>query len=391
MSRVREWADLEIRLRARQPEIEAEILTRLVAIEDPAEVMDPAYEKGLTTALEAALEYGFASLERGEEPVPPVPLPALGQARLAARNGVSLDRVLRRYFAGYTVLAHYLAKEAEDGELGGGAVLSHLLRLQAETFEHLIAAVSREYERASREDRRETASRRRRRLIEELLAGQRSEAVELRYGLDTWHLGLISTGSSAGEAVVSIARSLAASLLLVEQEGGTVWAWLGGGRVLERDHFELAQHLRSSSGVLAAGEPARGLAGWRLTHRQAAAALAVGRQTAAPLVRYRDVALLAAAQRDELLRSSLEQVYLVPLSADREGGAALRLTLEAYFHAGHNAASAAAALGVSRQTVNSRLRSAEERLGCPLESCAADLQTALRLRSLSKLSSKLST
>jgi DNA-binding PucR family transcriptional regulator len=101
-------------------------------------------------------------------------------------------------------------------------------------------------------------------------------------------------------------------------------------------------------------------------------------------VRYRDVALLAAAHRDELLRSSLQHLFLVPLSADRDGGAALRVTLEAYFAAGRNAASAAMALGVSRQTVNSRLRAAEERLGCPLESCAAELKTALRLDALSK-------
>jgi hypothetical protein len=381
---VRERADLVARLRARQPEIEDAILTRVVAIDDPTEVMDPAYVQGLAAALEAALGYGFTGIERGEERVSPIPLAVLAQARLAARNGVGLDTVLRRYFAGYTVVGNCLIEEAEH-ENWGGATLTRLLRLQAETFERLISAIGREFQRANREDRYETGSRRRRRLVEELLAGQRSEAAELRYGFETWHLGLIAVGPSAGQSVGAMARSLDAHPLLLERDHETVWAWLGGGRVLERDHFELPRHLHPSIGVrLVVGEPARSLAGWRLTHRQAVAAFAVARRGAAPLVRYRDVALLAAAHRDELLRSSLEQVFLMPLSAGRDGGAVLRVTLDAYFAAGRNVASAAATLGVSRQTVNSRLRSAEERLGCSLESCATELHTALQLDALSR-------
>jgi plasmid maintenance system antidote protein VapI len=376
---------LAARLRTRGSEIEAAVLTRVIAIHDPAEVADPTYMEGLRAALQAALGYGLVGVERGEERTSPVPVAALAQARLAARNDIGLDTVLRRYFAGYTVFGGFLIEEAE-GEEVDQETLMRLLGVQAETFERLITAIAREYERARREDRYENTGRRRRRLVEELLAGQRTEAAELRYGFDVWHLGLITVGPAGADAVAELARSLEASHLLVPQEEEeVVWAWLAGGRVLERDHFELRQHLRPRPGiVIAAGEPGRGLSGWRLTHRQAAAALAVSRRDQAPLVRYRDVALLAAAARDELLRSSLEQVFLAPLSAGRDGGAALRLTLNAWFAADHNAASAAAALGVSRQTVNSRLRNAEELLGCSLESCAAELHTALRLGALSK-------
>ncbi len=372
------------RIRARQAEIEAAILTRIVAIEDPAEVTDPTYVEGLTAALGAALEYGFAGIERSEERTTLVPIAVLAQARLAARNGVSLNAVLRRYLAGSTIVANCLIEEAEYEDWKGGKTLGRLLRRQAETFERLIVAIGREYERAVQEDSHETAAQRRQRLVGELLAGKRSEAAEIRYGFAAWHLGLFAVGSSALEAIDALARSLDAHTLLVEQDDGTVWAWLAGGRVLAGD-FELSRYLRPHAQVvLAIGEAAPGLDGWRLTHRQAAAAFTIARQGQEPLVRYRDVALLAAAQRDELLRASLEQVFLTPLVAERDGGAVLRLTLEAYFVAGRNAASAAAALGVSRQTVNSRLRSAEERLGCSLESCAPELQTALRFAALSK-------
>lgn len=57
----------------------------------------------------------------------------------------------------------------------------------------------------------------------------------------------------------------------------------------------------------------------------------------------------------------------------------LRETLKAYLATGLNVSSTAAALGVNRRTVTRRLRSVEESLGRPLETCVADLEVALRL------------
>src|SRR4029077_15954907 len=98
--------------------------------------------------------------------------------------------------------------------------------------------------------------------------------------------------------------------------------------------------------ALAIGEPAEGLAGWRQSHRQGAAAFNVARRRWKPIVRYADVALLASAMQDELLVSSLRQLYLEPLEAERDGGRVARETLRAYFGTERNVSSAAAALGV---------------------------------------------
>jgi len=57
----------------------------------------------------------------------------------------------------------------------------------------------------------------------------------------------------------------------------------------------------------------------------------------------------------------------------------LRKTLRAYFTTGRNITSAASALGVSRQTVGNRLRVIEEKLGRTIESCAPEIEVALRL------------
>jgi DNA-binding PucR family transcriptional regulator len=119
--------------------------------------------------------------------------------------------------------------------------------------------------------------------------------------------------------------------------------------------------------------------GWRLTHRQARAALPIARQSQEPAVRYGDVALIASVLQDELLVRSLRQLYLEPLAEERDGGEVLRKTLRAYFEAERNVSSAAAALGVTRKTVTNRLGVVEECLDRPLGSCSAEVEVALLL------------
>jgi DNA-binding PucR family transcriptional regulator len=98
------------------------------------------------------------------------------------------------------------------------------------------------------------------------------------------------------------------------------------------------------------------------------------------VVRYADVALLAAMLQDDLLADSLRQLYLTPLEDERDGGAALRETLRAYLATGSSISSAAMKLKVNRRTVRNRLVKVEEKVGRPLHTALADLETALRLQ-----------
>ena len=75
------------------------------------------------------------------------------------------------------------------------------------------------------------------------------------------------------------------------------------------------------------------------------------------------------------------RLYLAPLEEGRDGDN-LRNALRAYFQAGRNVSSAAAALGLNRRTLSKRLQAAERILGRPLESLAADLEIALSLEAL---------
>ena len=93
----------------------------------------------------------------------------------------------------------------------------------------------------------------------------------------------------------------------------------------------------SPDGVaITVGEPADGLEGWRFSHAQAKAAMPMAERRGAPVVRFIDVAVEAAIVRDEVIATSLRRRYLRPLETARDGGAAARETLRAYFAAERN-------------------------------------------------------
>jgi sugar diacid utilization regulator len=163
-----------------------------------------------------------------------------------------------------------------------------------------------------------------------------------------------------------------------------VWLWLGArrrlcGLDLLGDGIDIPEGM-----TVAFGEPGRGVGGWRLTHRQAAVALRVALRGRRKVVGYGDVSVLASILQDDVLEASLRERYLAPLEAQADGGAALRATLRAYIAAERNAASAAAALNVSRRTVSSRLRAVEQLLGSTFGAVASDLEAALQLDELER-------
>jgi hypothetical protein len=371
-------ASVRARLEARWDEIERAALTRVYSVSDPRDTANPEYAERLRTAVSAAIEYGLAGIDRsGGEPH--IPSALLEQARLAARSGVSLDTVLRRYVAGYTLLGDFLIEEARADDSLPSVALQQVMRDQAMLFDRLIAAVTAEHKRES-EVRKVSVEERRAARIRGLLAGDFIDTSELAYDFEGWHLGALVVGEKADEAIRHLAKVFGRTLLLVPADEETLWAWLGGRQRI--DPLEFEQCIASawpSQFPLAIGEPGCSIGGWRLTHQQARAAMQVALGTKRSVARYADVALLAATLQDDLFATSLREMYLVPLEGERDGGLTLRRTLRAYFAADRNVSSAAAALGVNRHTVASRLRVAEERFGRSLGSCGAELEAALQL------------
>jgi hypothetical protein len=377
-------AGIHARLLSRRAEIEQQILTRVYAVSDPTEAGDPTYLESLRTAVRAAIDFGLAGILSTERNPPPVPAELLVQARIAARNGVSLDTVLRRYFAGYALLGDFLFEEAEAGGMPGGVALKRLLRTQAAIFDRLLAAISEEHARES-ESRIDTADERRAEVVGRLLAGERFDTSELAYEFEATHLGLIAKGRGVEEAIQELATALDRRLLLIHPGEGMTWAWLGGRRSVDREDLErIVSKALPSQAFLALGELGQGPSGWRLTHRQARAALPIALRTQEPFVSYGDVALLASILQDDLLATSLRRIFLEPLEDERDGGEAARATLRAYFASGGNVSSTATVLGVKRHTVTNRLRMIEERIARPLSACTPEIDAVLRLEDLEK-------
>jgi hypothetical protein len=368
------------RLRERLPEVQAAVATRVYSIADPHEVADPAYVEGLKAALAAAVEYRLAVLQLGERRAPAVPEVLLAQARLDARDGVALDTVLRRYFAGNTHFGDFLVEEAERAEVPS-AELRGLLREQATLGDRLLAAVSAEHAREAANRPSGGARERRREIVKSLLGGELVDHSEIEYDFDGHHLALMAKGEGAEELMREVANRVDRRLLMVRREEEAKWAcWLGGRRELGAEEALRVLRETSLKGVfVTVGEPAEGLAGWRFSHLQAKAALAIAERRREPVVRYADVAVLASILRDDLVANSLRRLYLEPLAQSRDNGKVARETLLAYFEAERNISSTAAALGVDRRTVRNRLSAIEALLGRPLRGSMADLEIALRL------------
>ena len=158
---------------------------------------------------------------------------------------------------------------------------------------------------------------------------------------------------------------------------------MGGRRALDREELgRILPSAASGQSTIALGEPAKGIVGWRLTHRQARAALLIAMRERRRLVSYAEVAVLASILADDLLLASLHQIYLAPLATLRDGGEVLRKSLRAYFRADRNVTAAAAALGVTRQALAKRLAQVEERVARRLSDCSVELELALRIEAL---------
>lgn len=368
--------ELGARLRERRTEIEGTIQTRVVGVSDPnVAPEDPEYAAGLRMAVSTALDYGIDCIETAAHPEP-VPEALCFQARAAARTGVSVDTVLRRYFTGYALLGDFVMQAAEDEPALQGPALQRVLRDKAALLDRLVVTVAEEHARELR-SRPTTSAQRRAERVRMLLSGELIDAPELEYELDAWHRGAIAAGPGAAQTLRALASALDCQLLAVQAGRDRIWAWIGKRQL--QDLPRLANVDLPAEVALVLGEPAYGLSGWRLTHRQAKSALPIALRRLGTPVRYGEVALLASVLQDEVLAHSLEQLYLEPLARGGAGGETLRGTLLAYFRAERNVASTAAALGVTRQTVNNRLHQVERRLGRTINSCAAEVETALRL------------
>jgi hypothetical protein len=370
------------RLRDRRSETEETIFARVRAVGDGAGASDAEYLAGLRATVSALVEYVLAAVSDGEEASAPVPSVAIAQVQLAARIGVPLETVWLRYGFGLRHLEGFVMDEAEH--LSSRALRDVLDALWS-LNERLIATMSAEYHAELARLSLSHEQRRAQRVRKLIVDGDHVEIDDVDYDLcDAHHTAFIVVGPRAREAVRALASRCDMKLLAFPHGENTMWAWLGGQSKLVISDIDLCSVSALAAGgmLLAIGESGWGIDGWRLSHHQAQAALLVALHTGQKITRYAGAMLLAAALQNETLARSLEALYLAPLTVQKDGGAAWCDTLDAYFKAEGNVATAATAIGVDRHTVLRRLRSIESALGQHINTCRAELEVALRLHEL---------
>ena len=358
-------------------------MTRIRNLTEPSEEEDPAYTVGLQNAVAAGMGYAIEGIERGREWLVPIPLAATSQARRAARAGVSLDIVLRRYFVGNKALEEFIVAEAEGVS---SQVLCQILADQGWHMDRMMETVATEYEDELEQVRRSSTQREAERIVELVKSDSPIVPVDIDYDFGIWHVGVILRGRDPDLAARSLAARSGYRSLHVARDREIAWTWLSSIRRPSSKRLEgfLTENTPPEISV-AIGEPREGLKGWRLTHREAEAALRITLKKPQGLTRGRDVILLVGTMRDETLVRSLLDTYLLPLTDPDDPGRTLVKTLRAYFSAAGNAAAAAVSLGVTRHTVHRRIRTIEETLGQPLHTCQAELQVALQIEELDGL------
>jgi hypothetical protein len=327
------------------------------------------------------------------------PAAAVEYARRLAQRGTPLTALLRAYRVGHTRFSDWLfrelAQQVVDAKMISAATLG-MSEIVAgyidQTSEEVVAAYTRERENWLRNRSAARTAR-----IRDLLSGERIDesAAEttLGYRLRQYHVGLVCWAGDATSAADEISRlehavshvaaqaACAGDPVFLPRDESSAWAWLPLG---VRDTFDAAAAGTAGLGGdvhFAFGDAAKGAAGFRLTHQQAIAAQAVALAAGPPpprVVAFSEVAPVAMMLGCTDLLHAWVAKTLGGLAADDEHHARLRDTLLVFLQCGGSYKTTAERLVLHKNTVQYRIRKAEESLGRPVADNRHDVELALQ-------------
>jgi DNA-binding PucR family transcriptional regulator len=230
-----------------------------------------------------------------------------------------------------------------------------------------------------------------------LLSGQRinvsAAEAALGYRLRQYHVGLVCWTGDATAAVDDITRlehaisgvagkaACSSDPVFLPRDESSAWAWLPLG---VQDTFDAAGASAVAADPdihFAFGDAAKGATGFRLTHQQAIAAQAVALAAGSPpprAVTFSEVAPVAMMLGSSDLLRAWVLSTLAGLATDDEHHARLRGTLLVFLQMGGSYKATAERLMVHKNTVQYRLRRAEESMGRPVGENQNDVELALR-------------
>jgi hypothetical protein len=329
------------------------------------------------------------------------PASAAEYARRLAQRGTPLTMLLRAYRLGHACFSDWLLTELAlltelKGRAGDAATITATVQRMARLVAGYIDRISEEMVSAytqEREDWLRNRSAARAARIRDLLSGawidvSATEAT-LGYRLRQYHVAVVcwaDDAASAGDESIRLKRAIGrvaaqtgfgGDPVFLSRDGSSAWAWLPLGI---RDRFDGAASDADAGIHFAFGDAAKGIAGFRLTHQQAIAAQAVALAGGSPprVVTYSEVAPVAMMLGSTNLLRAWVLGTLAGLATDDEHHARLRDTLLVFLHTGGSYKTTAERLVLHKNTVQYRIRKAEESLGQPVGENRHDVELALR-------------
>jgi DNA-binding PucR family transcriptional regulator len=374
----------------------AKAITVRILDEDPELGADAALVGSLRASVLDNVSTVLRVLELRSDPeAVRAPAAAVDYARRLAQHGVPISALLRTYRLGQAVFQQVVLTEISRADIDSATVAAAAEILSTVGFayvdrisEEVVAAYQQEHDdwmrsRAAARSARVTA----------LLGNTDADLVEvektLNYRLDQAHIALVAWTTKAPaadrlarveRAVTQISKDLASprAPLTVVRDDSTVWAWL------PRANVEPVTVAASADAAvrIAVGDPAGGADGFRRSHRQARhaqlVALTADVDAQRPVTAWADVGAVALMCADRDALADWVQDTLGGLATQDESMTRLRDTLSIFLSTGGSFTSSAQLLHMHKNTVQYRIRKAEEVLGRPLSARRRDVELALQ-------------
>lgn len=329
------------------------------------------------------------------------PTAALEYARRLAQRGTPVIKLIRAYYLGQTAILDQVlaeaARQVKDPD-ALGTVMREAVNLGFGFIDRITQTMVTTYEEERDRwllNRSAVRAARVRSLLDDDVVDIDTSEVAIGYRLRGDHVGLVVwyPESSGPERGLSELERLAGKLvtsdgdarpLFVPCDELCAWVWLPiansdlpGRADLERALDEVAPGAR-----LALGEPGHGLDGFRRTHRQAqrvhSLALAAGAD-AARVLAFAEVGAVSLMAADLNAARMWVADTLGKLAADDEQHARLRETLRVFLSTGGSYTTTAGKLLMHKNSVQYRVRKAEEALGRQVAGDRLDVELALSL------------
>jgi hypothetical protein len=384
-------------LQARVGELAGALTDRILAEEGDLST-DKAIAEALSDSVLANVTTVLRVFTSRADPGPlTAPDAAIRYARLLAQRGVPISSLLRAYRLGQAGFHQVVIEQISGFDLGARTVAAAAERLSAVAFDY-VDRISEDVVAVYQQERdgwvRSRAAARSSRVMA-LLQSSSPDAGDaertLGYRLGQSHVGVvawIATSVPPGERLPRLERSVAklaadagclSPPLQVAADDATLWAWLPR---TSPGPFRIAAPPTDSSVFLAIGEPGSGLEGFRVTHRQArqaqVVALAADLATRRRVTSWADVGPIALMCTDRDALAGWVQYILGELAAADDGMTRLRETLLTFLATGGSYTSSSKLLHLHKNTVQCRVRKAQDSLAHPLETHRLQIEVALQ-------------